>query len=327
VVKRSLLFLFFVLSFSLLLSCTKKDVEKGKIRLAYIQNDLHHLPAFVALEKGYYRDEGLDVEVAGIFKAGPEEMSAFASHGLDTGYVGEAPVITARANKVASVTMIAQANKGGSALVVAKNSRITKIGDLRGKVVAIPGHATIQDVLLRMALKSGGIKPSELTIMVLKPPEMVSALGSHGVDAFMAWEPYPSKAVRDGMGRIILDSQSIWKDHPCCALIVDSGMAGNPARVKALIRAHLKAVKFIGENRSESDRIGVKYTGMDEATVHAALTRIKFDPFLSRTDNKVFVEFLRELGYITIDNIDTFIDGLMDQRYIFEAARNEKVTR
>jgi NitT/TauT family transport system substrate-binding protein len=322
--RRLTVFIFFILTLFPLCSCAQKEVSGKKIRLAYIQNDLHHLPAFVALDKGFYREQGLEVEVTGIFKAGPEEMSAFSSHSLDTGYVGEAPVIAAQANKVVTVSIVAQANKEGSALVAAKNFQFKGLGDLKNKVVAIPGHATIQDVLLRIALKRSGTSPTELTIMVLKPPEMLSALRSGDIDAFIAWEPYPSKAVTEGIGKILLDSGSIWKNHPCCALIVDRNLLTNRNLVKDLIRAHLKAIRFIRDNIDEAKRIGVKYTGMDAVTVEEALKRIKFDPLPSREDKKEFIEFLREMGYITIENPDHFIDELMDVSLLHEVERDEK---
>jgi ABC-type nitrate/sulfonate/bicarbonate transport system substrate-binding protein len=70
----------------------------------------------VALEKGFYVQEGLDVKVAGIFKAGPELMSSFFAGALDAGYVGVALATTAVPNKTARVTVLAQANSECSAL-------------------------------------------------------------------------------------------------------------------------------------------------------------------------------------------------------------------
>ncbi|MDX1778298.1 MAG: hypothetical protein R3339_05420, partial [Thermodesulfobacteriota bacterium] len=50
----------------LLFSCQFSGDKDTPIRLAYLQSDLHHLPAFVALEKGFYKREGVSVEVSGI---------------------------------------------------------------------------------------------------------------------------------------------------------------------------------------------------------------------------------------------------------------------
>src|SRR5512139_4144572 len=117
------------------------------VRIAYLQSDIHQLPCWVALEKGFFEKEGLKVEVAGIFKAGPELMSAFAAGALDMGYVGVAPATTAAANKTAKVVVLAQVNTEGSAIVVKKDGKVQSIPDLVGKIAVVPGHATVQDSL------------------------------------------------------------------------------------------------------------------------------------------------------------------------------------
>jgi NitT/TauT family transport system substrate-binding protein len=128
------------------------DCRQKPIRIGYLQSDIHQLACWVALEKGFYKKNGLEVEVAGIFKAGPEEMSAFSAGALDIGYVGEAPATTAVANKAAEVTVLAQVNTEGSAIVVGNNGAIKDMRDLAGKRVAIPGHSTVQDFLIKKAL-------------------------------------------------------------------------------------------------------------------------------------------------------------------------------
>ena len=106
--KRSVVLL--SLSLVLLAAAASPAAAGEKLRLGYLRSDLHHLAAWVGLVKGFFRDEGLEVETAGIFNAGAEEMSAFASKGIDVGYLGMAPSVTGVANRAASVRAAALAN-------------------------------------------------------------------------------------------------------------------------------------------------------------------------------------------------------------------------
>ncbi len=283
----------------LLCTCTATQSNSKKIRFGYLQNDLHHLPAFIALEKKYFTDQGLTIEIAGAFKAGPELMSAFSAHALDVAYVGLSPALTAVANGTAAVKCIAQVNQEGSAIVVRENAAYKKIGDLQGRVVTIPGHATMQDFLLRKALKREHIAVNTIKLLVLKPPEMMTALNKGDIDAFIAWEPYPARAANSGSGRVLMTSHDIWPNHPCCVMVAaDNYLRDYPDRIRKLQEVHRRACDFIATNREESINIGVKYTGMDRNTVSTALTAIVYNGQLNNEDVVEFVEFLKELQYI-----------------------------
>lgn len=303
----------------LTLSCHKKEVTAKAVRIGYLQNDLHQLAVFVALEKNFYKSGGVDVEVAGIFRAGPEEMTAFSAGELDIGYVGEAPSTTAVANKTADVKAIAQVNKEGSAIVVKKGSRIFKLRDMIGKTIAIPGHSTVQDFLLRKALKTYAIDENAVNIIVIKPPEMIVSLKLDQIDAFIAWEPYIAKAITLGVGRLLLPSSNIWGHHPCCVLIADSKfMRDNPAAVRKVLLAHIKATNFIKRNPLEATQIGMKFTGMDKDTVRMAMGNIEFDYNLSYDGEIEYVSFLNKVGYIKVDDPKLFTDSFIDSTLLDE---------
>ncbi len=284
------------------------------IRMAYLQSDIHHLAFWVAIEKGLFKDNGADVKVSGVFKAGPEIMTAFAAGELDMAYVGEAPSTTAVANKAARVVVVAQVNTEGSALVVAKqNSGISKLTDLQGKTVAVPGHSTVQDFLLRRALQESGLAPKQVKIIVLKPPEMIGALRIGQIDAFIAWEPYPSKAGTMTVGRNLATSKEIWPAHPCCVLVSDQVFSdAHPEMVEAVVRSHVQATDYIHRNPDEAVKIGIKYTGMDEATVRQAMQNVNYTYELSIEGEKEYVQFLSELGYIRLDDPDGFVDQFIN---------------
>jgi NitT/TauT family transport system substrate-binding protein len=289
------------------------------IRIAYLQSDIHQLPCWVALDKGFFEAEGVKVEVAGIFKAGPELMSAFAAGALDMGYVGVAPATTAVANKTAKVVVLAQVNTEGSALVVKKDGKIQTVSELVGKSAVVPGHSTVQDFLFRKALLKFKIQPDQVKIMVLKPPEMIGALRTDQIDAFIAWEPYPAKAMTSEVGRVIASSRDIWKDHPCCVLAADEKfLESQPEKAKSMVRGHVKAIEFIRQHREEAIKIGIKYTGMDEASIRLAMENVNYTPVLSVEGEKEYVDFLTQLQYIKMDNVGAFVDRFMRPDFIKE---------
>ncbi|MCL5124253.1 MAG: ABC transporter substrate-binding protein [Deltaproteobacteria bacterium] len=284
----------------------------NSIRLAVLQNDIHHLPLWVALDNGFFREQGINVEIAGIFRAGPEIMSAFSAGSLDMAYVGEAPTVTAVANGTAKVVILAQVNTEGSAIVVGKNSPIRTISDLKGKHVAIPGYSTVQDLLLRKALSASCVDPRQIKMTVIKPPEMIGALRTDQIDAFIAWEPYPAQAICKGVGKTLASSSEIWKDHPCCVLVADRQFAqANDEKMERMLKAHREAVDFIRDNPDEALRIAIKHTGLDEQTAKQAIEKVKYVSNLNVEGLKEYVNHLKELGYIKLNNVGSFVKNLV----------------
>ncbi len=287
------------------------------IRIGYLQADIHQLACWVALEKGFYQKEGLKVEVAGIFKAGPEEMSAFAAGELDMGYVGEAPATTAVANGAARVQVLAQVNTEGSAVVVRRGSAMTKVAQLAGKSVAVPGHSTVQDFLLRKALAKHGVPAGKVRIMVLKPPEMIGALRSRQIDAFIAWEPYPAKARTMRVGKVLVTSADIWPGHPCCVLVADRKfLAERPQDAQKMVAAHVKATDFINQHPEEALKIGVRYTGMDPATVRLAMANVNYTYRISVAGEREYVALLAKNGYIKVKDVDAFLARFLNGKLL-----------
>ena len=290
----------------------------GLVRMAYLQNDLHHLACWTAIEKGYFTERGAQVKIVGVFRAGPEIMSAFSAGDLDMAYVGEAPATIAVANKTANVVAVAQVNTEGSAIVVARdNANIAGIADLSKKTVAVPGHGTVQDFLLRRVLIHHGIDFSSLKIIVLKPPEMIMALRGHQIQAFVAWEPYPSQAITLNVGKRLTTSREMWPTHPCCVLVASRDfIQQHPEKVKAVVQAHIAATDFIHRQPTEAVKIGMKYTGMDKETVTEATAAVTYTVDLNIQAEAEYVHFLKQLNYIRITDEKAFIKSFLDTSWV-----------
>ncbi|MCE8422738.1 MAG: ABC transporter substrate-binding protein [Candidatus Methanoperedens sp.] len=137
------------------------------IRYAYLINDIHELPFYVAWKKGWYTETGINITLAegAPFQNGAFEMqNGFKAGTVDVGSLGIPPVIIHRINSNdfatddARVGVIAGMNNEGSVIVVANN--FTSMKDLQGKTVGYPGPGTIQHVLFLMEADREGLKVS-----------------------------------------------------------------------------------------------------------------------------------------------------------------------
>lgn len=287
--------------------CTVKKADKG-IRLGYLGNDLHQIALFVALDQGYFEEEGLKLAAKTAFISGPEEMNAFASGTLDIGYVGMAPAINSVVNNHTPVKSLALVNNGGSGIIVAPGSPIESIKDLRGKTVAVPGYGNVQDVLLRKAVTNANMTMLDVKTVILRPSDMIQALESGQIDAFVAWEPYLSLAIEKGKGRLLADSQDVWPGHPCCMLIGQVGLIEHqPQVVQAMLRIHEKATRFIKENPENVVIIGTKYTGLEESVVREALKRIDYQTSIAPEKVAEYLQILNQQGLISSQEPKRFL--------------------
>lgn len=280
------------------------------VRLAYLQNDLHHLALWIALDRGLFAEEGLAVEVAGIFRSGPELMTAFGAGELDAAYVGEAPATIAAARGTARIKVLAQANTEGSALV---GSKALAEGKVARPTLAIPGHGGVQELLLQKALPKLGLAADGVEIVVVSPPEMLPALQSGQIDGFIAWEPYPSRAVLQGFGTTIANSTAIWAGHPCCVLAAAVDLIDKrPAVARSLVRAHGRATRYIAEHPEEAVAVAVKYTGMNEEVARRALGHVAYVETPSVAGEEEYVRFLDARGVIKVEDAPAFTRGFID---------------
>ena len=296
------------------------------VRMGYLLGDLHQLPFFVAQDRGFFKDEGVNVQVVGPFDAGPAEMDALAADQLDMGYVGIAPSVLAAARKI-DLSIISGVNLEGSALVT--ENGINSVADLKLKKVATPAPGSIQYVMLGMLLSKNSMSFSDLELFpgTIKPPDMPQSLQTGLISGYFVWEPFVAKALVGGYGKALVESKDIWPGHPCCVVVTRNDFALNNNRVVgAVVSAHRKAVQFIADNPAEAKAIAQKWTNLDAAVIDNAFTRVKYTYALSKDDVKRFVREIISLGengtikpIITsgdVPDLDAFADKVVDLQYI-----------
>ena len=133
----------------------KPNFVNKTVRLGYLTGDLHQLAFYVALKEGYYDVVFKEVKTLK-FNNGVYAMDAYHSNLIDAGYIGSSPVILKIVNEDIDIKVMGGANNVGSALVVRKD--IKSLDDLEGKIIAIPGFGTVQDIIFKIIANSSNLK-------------------------------------------------------------------------------------------------------------------------------------------------------------------------
>ena len=168
-----------------------------------------HAAYWVALEKGYYRQRGLDVDMQNS-KGSGDSIAKVDTGRADVGLADSAVVIasSARGTKVKVVGMVF--DKSPLNVWSRKDAPITKPKDLEGKTVAAPPGDGQRQMFPAFA-RLNGIDPAKVTWVNVEPAAKVPALAEKRVDAVADYTtglPFYEKAVGKGNADMLP-----WADH------------------------------------------------------------------------------------------------------------------
>jgi len=255
----ALLFLFiFILS-----ACTNhKDAMKVRIGYELISPDL---PYFVAIENGYFKDEGLSVE-SYEFKTTNDQAIALLSGNVDMVPNCSMAIALAAEIEQPGQFIVFQANGDiGNKLLVLVDSPIVSVDELSKKQIGVfPGTTLI--MYSKLSLKSYFDNNNQPEYIGIAPPSLIEALTTKQVDAILPVEPVASIAINTGVAREILDDpygKIITPFVGGFSIFNTSFVENKPEIAAAVKRAMDRASQYINENPEKSLVILAKYTGYD----------------------------------------------------------------
>ncbi|MDD1533735.1 MULTISPECIES: ABC transporter substrate-binding protein [unclassified Bradyrhizobium] len=163
----------------------------------------------IALERGFFEKNGLDVTIARPYATGVDALNALQAGESEIVQVG-VPMIGAvlrGMDLVALGNYSGNATKAGSdatmAIIAREGSGIVKgdLSTLKGKKIAA-SFGTINHLYILATLEKAGLKPDDVTLVNTPPPDMTVALLAKGIDAFSGWDPWPIVAGKDVPGAV-----------------------------------------------------------------------------------------------------------------------------
>ncbi|MGP7816960.1 ABC transporter substrate-binding protein [Niallia sp. 01092] len=298
--KKCKLLFIACLGFMLLLAgCTndKKEPADGKskgLKKIVIAEPVHligYLPLYVAIEEGYFKEEGLDVEV--ITATGGAHVTSVVS-GDAWGNIG-GPESNQMANTGSSDPIVSVVNVVNRANVYLMGNSDEKIDStnkealadyLKGKTIAAGRFGGSPNLLTRWLLMDLGLDP-EKDVSLEEPADagaVVSLVDSGKADIANGAEPQITEGIKKGVWQEPFYSFASLGDYPYSVLSVkQSTIDKNPKTVESFVKAVLKGLKAVNENPDLAMKVlKAEFPSTPVESLQASLDRAYADSLWSK---------------------------------------------
>lgn len=188
------------------LSGCKKDDKLVKVKLTEVAHSIFYAPQYVALELGYFEDEGLDVELTNGLGA-DKTMTAVLSSNADIGFMGsEASIYVYNEGEKDYVINFAQlTQRAGNFLVSRDANEVFSWENVKGKTIIGGRAGGMPEMVFEYILKKQGIDPtSDLTIIQNIDFGLTSqAFAANTGDYTIEFEPAATALETAGTGKVV----------------------------------------------------------------------------------------------------------------------------
>ena len=256
-----------------------KETNKADVTLA-ISPIPHSVLIFIAEEKGYFNDEGLNVKMVK-FSTGKDALDAMIADGADFATTADFPLTLAGLSGQETY-VVATIGFGDDIKVIARKDRgINSIEDLVGKKIATKKGGG-GDFFMQKLFEQKNMVLDQSKVINLNPPDMPTVLARGDVDAYITWEPHISngkKLLADNA--IVFEPKGIYGET--WNVVVNSEFESkNPDIVKKFVSALVKADDFMDNHPLESSSIAQKYSGASEEIVDIVFGSFNIEVLLDK---------------------------------------------
>ena len=310
--------------------------DATKLRLGYFPN-VTHAVAIAGVEESIFEaavsPSKLEVKT---FNAGPAAIEALLSGALDAAYIGPNPAINAFAkSKGEAIRIIAGATSGGAALVV--NDDIADADDLRGKKLASPQLGGTQDVALRHWLQGQALSTDvngggDVSILPQENAQTLETFKSAAIDGAWVPEPWASRLVLEGGGRVLVDERDLWPEGQFVTthlIVATPFLEKHPDVVRRLLDGHVEATELV--NADEAKAQAVVNEGIERITGKALSDEVIGEAWKSLTFTndpigaslKVSAEHAESVGLLEAVDLDGIYDLSLLNEVLEDAGEDE----
>jgi len=288
---------------------------------------------FIANEKGYFREAGIDV-VLNPFKASGAKMVPYLANGqlLIAGGNINAGVYNAITQdipiKIVADKGTVSKGHGYLALIVRKDhissGRYKTFKDLKGMKLAVTAKGVSQEIVIERYLEKGGLGMSDIRLVTLGYSDMNIALANKSIDATIQIEPYVAAAVKKGFAVRVAGDDEVYPDQQSAVIFMSPEFIRKyPKQAQGFVTAYVKGLRDYNRaldsgNRQEIISILGKYTSIKESKYYASMVPVGLnrDGYVNLDSLREDAQWFYNKGYIR--NLPNF-DKIVDMSYVENA--------
>ncbi|HEY4282877.1 MAG TPA: ABC transporter substrate-binding protein [Chthoniobacterales bacterium] len=299
--------------------CNKssKTGNSNKVRIGYVGLTCE-APIYVAYEKGFFQEEGLEPELVKCNWANYKDTLALGGYDIThhlTMYFLK-PI-----EQGLDVRFLAGIHRGCLRVQAGVKTNIHKVEDLKGKRIGVPGMGTPPFVFANRVFGTHGIDAGkDITWKVFPAGELGLAIDKGEVDAVANAEPIGSLLIAEGKVRNIAD-QAVDKPYDeeyCCEVIANGKWVdANPKAAAAATRALLKGAKWVETNPKAASILAVekKYLASTPELNTVALARLRYIPNIQMAEESLHTA-AREMKVAKMLSPDTDTEALAKRAFM-----------
>jgi len=235
-----------------------ETAEAMKARLAQNLSPISGV-VIVAKAKGLFEKHGLDITVSN-FTSGKLCLDTVIGGGADIATTAEAPT-TAAAMAKQPIAFLARMEYSDLKTLAASSSGIKTKADLKGKRIAFTA-GTGSEVYTVTLLKAAGLSASDVTLVNLRPQDMLPALAAGSIDAMDTWEPHIANAKKVLGDKVFeIDTKGVYAET-FNIVVMRAYLEKNPELVAKFLAAMLEAEKWMKASPDEAITVVAETVGM-----------------------------------------------------------------
>lgn len=268
--------------------------QAQKVRISISSRSNTSVPYYVAMSKGFFRDEGMDVE---IIQANPR-LGVMALMNGDVSFTGTFVSTVRGILSGFPLKIVLVAFKKGVYYLIAHPS-VKDVQDLKGKKLGVSSIRGADHLVAEELLRSKGLNPAQMQPVVLGDTFVrLQSVITGAVEVTTLSPPHDLMAQKAGV-KVLAGPPEI--GMPASGMITSERLIKeNPAFVRRGVRAILRANRFIDENRAE--------------TIKVLLQWVKQTPEIAARSYDVELKSILRDGTMTDAEMESFIDRLGNEK-------------